>query len=119
MKKAFLPILIIATGLGWLLSSKNVVPGVDWAWVLLMASMGILTLFNGLNKMTIVLGPMLLIGSVLFVMLQTDSIAIDMFFPVIVITFGVLMLIARFSNLPDAFKDEPEADPPTESEDHK
>ncbi|MCM8541222.1 MAG: hypothetical protein NE328_13190 [Lentisphaeraceae bacterium] len=116
MKKAFLPILIIATGSGWLLSSKNVVPGVDWAWVLLMASLGVIVLLNKLNKMTIVLGPMLLIASVLFVMLQTEKIAIDMLFPVLVISFGVLMLIARTSKLPDAFKEE---DSPTESEDHK
>ena len=116
MKKAFLPILIIATGCGWLLSSKNFVPGVDWAWVLLMASLGIIVLMNKLNKMTIVLGPMLLISSVLFVMLQTKNIAIDMLFPVLVISFGTLMLIARTSKLPDAFKEESGT---TESEDHK
>ncbi|MCM8526212.1 MAG: hypothetical protein NE327_06820 [Lentisphaeraceae bacterium] len=115
MNKAFLPILIIATGCGWLLSSKNVVPGVDWAWVLLMASTGIIVLLNKINKMTIVLGPMLLIGSVMFVMLQTQTIAIDMLFPVLVISFGVLMLIARTSKLPDAFKEEDT----TESGDHK
>jgi len=120
MKQAFLPILIIATGTGWLLSSKDILPGVNWAWVLVMATAGILVLANGLNKMTIVLGPMLLIGSVLVVMLQTERIAINMFFPVLVISFGLLMLIARFSSLPDAFKEgsNPEEDS-TESEDHK
>ena len=120
MKQAFLPILIIATGIGWLLSSKGVLPGVNWAWVLVMATAGALILSNGLNKLTIVLGPMLLISSVLIVMLQTERIAIDMFFPVLVISFGLLMLIARFSSLPDAFKEEEESEEkPTESEDHK
>ena len=104
MKKASLPILIIATGIGWLLSSRNVMPGVDWAWILVMATAGTLVLSNGLTKLTIVLGPILLISSVLVVMLQTKRISIDMFFPVMVISFGILMLIARFSNLPDAFK---------------
>lgn len=117
MKKAFLPIIIIATGTGWLLSSRGIVPGVNWAWVLLMASIGVITLLNGLNKMTIVLGPMLLISSVLFVMFQTERIAIDMLLPVLVISFGILMLIARTSKLPDAFKEE--GKDPTESEDHK
>ena len=120
MKKAFLPILIIATGIGWLLSSRNVLPGVNWAWVLVMATAGILVLSNGLTKLTVVLGPMLLISSVLIVMLQTERIAIDMFFPVLVISFGVLMLLARCSSLPDAFKEEESSEEkPTESEDHK
>ena len=84
-----------------------------------MATAGILVLVNGLNKMTVVLGPMLLISSVLVVMLQTERIAINMFFPVLVIAFGLLMLIARFSNLPDAFKEEENSEESTESEDHK
>lgn len=118
MKKAFLPIIIIVTGIGWLLSSKNVMPGVDWAWVLCMASIGILVLTNGLTKFTIVVGPMLLISSVLVVMLQTKRISVDLFFPVLVISFGVLMLISRVSSLPDSFRDDEDKDS-TESGDHK
>ena len=101
MKKAAVPILIIATGIGWMLSSNNVLPGVNWAFVLLMAVAGILAMINQLTKVSIVLGPMLMIGSVVLVMLQTEKIKIEMGLPIMVITFGILMLIARFSSLPD------------------
>ena len=109
MKKALVPLLIIATGIGWMLTTNDIMPGVNWAFVLVMAVLGILTLLNKLTKLSIVLGPILLIGSVVMVMLQTEKLKIEMGLPVLVIAFGLLMLIARFSSLPDGLKgDEPE-----------
>ena len=115
MKKAAVPILIIATGIGWMLSSNEVMPGVDWAFVMLLAVAGILSMIHQLSKVSIVLGPMLMVGSVLLVMLQTDKIKIEMGFPILVITFGLLLLIARFSSLPDGMETA-EKDPRTKPE---
>ena len=117
MKKAFLPLLIIATGIGWILSTNNIMPGVNWAWILVIAVAGIMSMCDGLNKLTFVLGPMLLISSVMIVLLQSERLKIEMGFPVLVTSLGLLMLVARLSSLPDAFKDPGNNDPqdPTES----
>ena len=101
MKKAFLPLIIIATGIGWMLTTNGIMEGVNWAIVLVLAVCGILSMINGFTKVSVVLGPMLLIGSVVLVMLQTKRIKIEMGFPVLVISFGVLMLVSRFSNRTD------------------
>ncbi len=96
MRKVFLPILIIAVGTGWLLSAKNIMPGVDWALVLSMSSLGLLILLSKLSPTSIVLGPILLLSAFLMVMLQSHQIDVDLFLPIIVISFGLLMLISRF-----------------------
>lgn len=87
-----------------MLTTNKVMPGVNWAVVLLIAVAGILSLCNGLSKLTLVLGPMLLLGSVVMVMLQTKRIHIEMGLPVLVVAFGVLMLVARLSSLPDGLQ---------------
>ncbi len=38
------PILIIAIGIGWLLTTHNLLPGVDWIWILNLGVLGGLTL---------------------------------------------------------------------------
>lgn len=36
-----IPFLIIAVGLGWLLTSHHIIPGVDWIWILGMGVVGV------------------------------------------------------------------------------
>ena len=107
MKNLAVPLMIIATGSGWLLSTNEVLGMNNWAWVLLLAAGGILSLCNGLTKLSIVIGPLLLITSVLVVMLQTDKLEIVTVVPVVVITLGVLMFIANISKLPDGISKVP------------
>ncbi|MCH2204812.1 MAG: hypothetical protein MK132_02935 [Lentisphaerales bacterium] len=95
MSKATLPLLIIATGIGWLLSTNNVMPGVDWAWVLVFATVGILALVTKISRFSVVFGPMMLLSSVLMVLMQSKRIAVDQALPVLVIALGVFMLVAR------------------------
>ena len=106
MNKATVPLLIIATGCGWLLSSNNVMPGVDWAWVLVFAVVGILSLVTQINKISVVFGPMMLLASVLMVLMQSQRISIEVAMPVLVIALGILMLISRFLKLPESQEDE-------------
>ena len=59
------PVLIITVGVGSLLSAAGVGPGVDWIWTLGLAVVGILALASGIDKVTAVVGPFLLLASVL------------------------------------------------------
>ena len=95
------PILIITVGVGWLLNSLGALPGVNWAWTLLLGTVGLVTLATGgINKVTVVIGPFLLIASVLSVMRQTGRLSINVEVPCLVIALGVLLLISMLSSLP-------------------
>lgn len=100
MSKATLPLLIIATGIGWLLSTNNIMPGVDWAWVLVFATVGILSLATKISKFSVIFGPMMLLASILMVLLQSQRISVNSAIPVLAIALGVFMLISRYM-IPD------------------
>ena len=104
-KKLIAPILTIIVGLTGLLNTLNIIPEVDWAWSIGLATVGILSVaIGGFNKVSIVTGPFLIIASVFSVMRQTGRINIDLEGPILVIVLGVLMLISQLSKLqlPDA-----------------
>jgi hypothetical protein len=91
-----------------LLNTLNIIPEVDWAWSIGLATVGILSVaIGGFNKVSIVTGPFLIIASVFSVMRQTGRINIDLEVPILVIVLGVLMLISQLSKLqlPDALKE--------------
>ena len=107
-KKLIAPILTIIVGLTWLLNTLNIIPGVDWAWSIGLATVGILSVaVGGFNKVSIVTGPFLIIASVFSVMRQSERININLEVPILVIVLGVLMLISQLSKLPlpDALKE--------------
>jgi hypothetical protein len=97
-----LSILIISVGVGWLLTVKNVVPGINWVWTLSLAAIGILTfvLSRGLDKFTIVVGPLFLITSLLSVLRQLKQLTVDVEIPTLVIVLDVLLLVAQFRAIP-------------------
>ncbi|HMP80918.1 MAG TPA: hypothetical protein PKD54_15790, partial [Pirellulaceae bacterium] len=87
------PLLLITVGTGWLLSTLNVVPGIDWVWTLGLAMVGLLTFaLSGIDKLTVVVGPFFLLASCLSVLRQTGQISLDVEVPILVISAGVLML---------------------------
>ncbi len=95
-KTLIFPLLLITIGLGWLLTTLGVAPGIDWVWTLSLAAMGLLAFFiAGCDKITIVVGPFFFIASVLSVLRQTGRLRVDVEIPVLVIVAGVLLLIAR------------------------
>lgn len=95
------PILIITVGAGWLLTTQDVIPGVNWVWVLGLAVVGVLILVaGGLDKVTAVVGPFLIIATLFSLLRQTGRISIDTEVPSLVIAAGVLMLVARLLPLP-------------------
>lgn len=112
-KKLIVPILIIIVGSTWLLNVQNILPGVDWIWTVGLAAVGILTLaVGGLNKLTIVIGPLLLVASICSLLRQTNRLSLDHEIPILVIVIGILMLIAQLSKLqlPQAMQKREEAE---------
>lgn len=65
-------LLLIVVGSGWLLNNLEIVPGVNWIWTLGLGLIGIAWLaIGGINKLTAVLGPFLILASVLSYLRQT------------------------------------------------
>ena len=95
------PVLMIGVGIGWLLTSLGVVPHVDWAWSIGLAAVGVIAFaISGVDKMTVVVGPLFLIASVLSVLRQAGQLAVNVEIPILVIVAGALMLLARASRVP-------------------
>ena len=96
-----IPILIIVVGVGWLLTAQGFGPGINWVWTLGLGVIGILTLvLSGFDKVSVVLGPFFLLSSLLSVLRQTGNLGLDIEVPVLVITIGVLLLVAQLPAIP-------------------
>lgn len=90
------PVLMIGLGVGWLLTSLGIAPQVDWAWSLGLAAVGLVTFaLSGIDKMTIVVGPVFLAAAVLSVLRQAGHLALNVEIPILVVIAGLLMLVAR------------------------
>jgi hypothetical protein len=94
------PILIIALGVGWLLTAQNIVPGVNWIWVVGLGVTGVLILAASIDKVTAVVGPFLIAATFFSLMRQTGRISVDTEVPWLVIVFGTLMLLAKILSIP-------------------
>lgn len=100
-KTLIFPILVIVVGVGWLLTTIGVAPGINWIWTLGLAVVGLLALgVGGVDKATIVVGPFFIIASCLSVLRQSDRLKADLEVPILVIVAGILLLIARTPAIP-------------------
>jgi len=100
-KMIILAVLVIALGIAWLLNTLDVIPGVDWLWTGGLGVAGILIMAaNGINKLTFVIGPFLLVSSVFSILRQTGRLRTDIEMPVLFIIFGVLFLLSLLLPLP-------------------
>jgi hypothetical protein len=96
-----IPILIIVVGVGWLLTARGFGPGINWVWTLGLGVIGILTfVLSGVDKVSVVVGPFFLLSSLLSVLRQTGNLDLDIEVPVLVITIGILLLIAQLPAIP-------------------
>jgi len=101
MKTLVVPILLITLGVGWLLTTLGVMPQIDWVWTLGLGVVGIVAFaLGGVNKVTIVIGPLFLVASFLSILRQTGRLKIDIEIPVLVIVAGVLLLVAHLPVVP-------------------
>lgn len=96
-----IPLLLIAVGIGWLLSVMGIAPSIDWVWTLGLAIVGVLTfIVYGCDKLTFVVGVFFIVTSGLSILRQTERITLDIEIPILVTLLGVLMLIARHPSIP-------------------
>lgn len=104
-----LPILLIAVGVGWLLSALGIAPSIDWVWTLGLATIGVVAfLLGGIDKFTVVVGPLFLLASLLSVLRQTGRLDFNVEIPILVIWSGILFLLARLRSIPvPAWMNEP------------
>ena len=95
-------ILIIAAGTGWLLTALEVRPDINWAWVLSLGAVGFLAfaVSGGIDKFSVVVGPFFLVSSLLSFLQQSETIAVKVEIPILAITFGLLLLLARSTLIP-------------------
>jgi hypothetical protein len=94
-------IMIITLGVGWLLTVHKIMPGVNWIWILGLGVMGLLILVvGGVDKITVVIGPLLITATFLSLLRQTGRISIDTKVPSLVIAFGTFMLLANLLPVP-------------------
>jgi len=100
-KTLIVPMLLIAVGTGWLLSTLGIAPNIDWVWTLGLAIAGILPfIVVGFDKVTFVTGLFFLATSCLSILRQTSLITLEVEVPILVILAGLLMLLARNSAIP-------------------
>ena len=100
-KTLLIPILLITVGVGWLLTTLGVAPGIDWVWTLGLAVVGLLTVaVGGFDKVTVVIGPFFILASCLSILRQTDRLHLDIEVPILVIIVGILLLVARTPAIP-------------------
>ena len=90
------PILLISLGTGWLLTALGIAPTIDWVWTISLAAIGLAVLvINGVDKVSLVLGPIFVVASALSLLRQTGRMRSDLEVPILVILLGVLLVIAR------------------------
>src|SRR5438093_957380 len=109
-KPIVVSVLIIALGISWLLNTLHIIPGVDWVWTLSLGISGVLVVaVGGLNKLSFVVGPFLVIASILSVLRQTGHLRADIEVPFLVIVLGVLTLLCHLLRLksPPFLQEEP------------
>lgn len=95
------PILMIAVGVGWLLSTLQIIPEINWLWTAGLAAAGLLPFaLGGIDKVNIVVGPWFLSASVLSVLRQSGRLSFDVEVPILVIIGGLLMIVARSPAFP-------------------
>jgi hypothetical protein len=95
------PVLLIAVGVGWLLTELDIAPRIEWVWTLGLGAVGLLAfVVGGWDKVTIVVGPFFILASGLSILRQTGDLKPDVEVPTLVIAAGVLLLVARSPAIP-------------------
>jgi hypothetical protein len=107
--------LIIVVGVGWLLTGLGIGPGIDWIWTLGLGVIGVLAFVvsKGFDKISVVIAPFFLLASLLSVLRQTGQLSLNIEVPILVISIGVLLLVAQLPAVP---KPDWVVEPPARSE---
>lgn len=101
-KLLVLSLFTTAVGVGGLLMATGVSPQVDWIWSLGLGTMGLIVfvLSGGIDKASVVLGPIFLLAAVLSVLRQSGRLTAAVEVPLLVTALGVLMFLAHLPVVP-------------------
>src|SRR4051812_17525958 len=100
-KPVLVSICLIALGIAWLLNNIGIMPGVNWIWTLSLAAVAVIILAAwGLDKLTAVIVPLLILASIASVLRQTGRLSTNYEIPGLVIAAGVLILLSHLSPFP-------------------
>lgn len=103
MKDATLPVVLIVLGAAWLLNSLHWLPEVHWLWILGLAGTGLgILMLDGITKSSVVAGPLLILAGVLSFFRQYHALGWRFIVPIMLISAGVFMLIARSPSIPES-----------------
>ena len=102
MRDSIFPITLVAAGAVWLLFNLDWIPSFDWlvTFILIGSGVGIL-LIEGLNKKSIVGGPLLMAIGVTWLLHFHVGVRWRFLAPSLCIIAGLLMLIARADAIPE------------------
>lgn len=111
MRDSVFPITLVALGVVWLMFNLNWIPSFDWlvTLILIVSGIGILAL-EGINKKSIVGGPLLIAIGVTWLLHFYSDMRWRFLAPGLCIVAGVLMLIARHPAIPEARARRPSGD---------
>jgi len=94
-------LLLIAVGVGWLLTALAIAPEIDWVWTVGLAAVGLLSfVVGGLDKVTAVVGPFFLSASGLSLARQTGHLTAEVEAPILAIVAGALLVVAHWRVIP-------------------
>jgi hypothetical protein len=94
-------ISLIALGAGWLLNNLQITPDVNWVWTLGLGIAGIaFVVTGGINKVTIILGPFLVVASVLSYLRQNGELSAAYEMPGLTALLGILLLLSYIRIIP-------------------
>jgi hypothetical protein len=88
-------LIIMVLGLAWLLDELALFPQIHWLWTLGLVASGLLILILlGLDRVTWVLSGFFLIGAAFSLLRQLNYLPLRYEWPILLITFGLLMFLA-------------------------
>ena len=103
MRNAFLPIILIVVGAGWLLNELHLFPDANWIVILGLIVAGVLVLtLEGFNSTSVVKGPLLIAAGIAMYLHQHQGFDWRILVPSMLILAGLLLLVARSGVLPEA-----------------
>jgi purine-cytosine permease-like protein len=100
-KPVLVAVCLIALGTAWLLNNIGVMPGVNWIWTLGLAAVAVVIVgASGVDKVTVVIVPLLILASIASVLRQTGRISAKYEVPGLVIAAGILILVSYLAPVP-------------------
>ncbi|SMC24837.1 hypothetical protein SAMN02745857_01981 [Andreprevotia lacus DSM 23236] len=102
MRDTLFPIILIIFGAGWLVSELHLLPDANWIVILGLIAGGMAVLVaEGLNRSSIVTGPLLIAGGLATFVHDHNEIGWRFLVPVLMMLWGLLLLLGRALNLPE------------------